>query len=939
MFGVSKRRRWFMALAVAACSVLAATGRAQSTFATISGVVEDSSGAVLPGVTVTAQNEQTGLQRSVVTGERGAYRISELPPGRYGLKVDLTGFTQQERTGLALALGAQVTMSFKLELSSVQEAVTVTAAAPLVDTTSAALGTSISPQEVDDLPITGRKFIELALLAPGAAPNVSEGSTQSDSISFGGFGEAFKSLWLEGVDINDEVTGGGSAISNAARHTFSQESVEEFQIIANQYSVEFGRSATGVINILTKSGTNNPTGRAYYFLRDDAFDKPNYFARGEVPFRQQQFGGTYGGPIKKDRIHWFGTYERQSADEVATVDVPAFLLPILPDPRSEVPRITRTHNLFNKFTAALKPGQFLSLISMWGKQDSDNLDVGANVAGDGGDNERAYDVFTSVGLTSVISNNLTNQLRVAHSTYVKDRLPSGALSPRVEFPSFQYGQANNYPQDRDQSNIIISSTMNFHKETARFGTHDFKWGAEGNWTRGRNAINSIFNGNFLFTADRLPVPGDPSTYPVRYQVRTGDTDLDRPIDLYAGFVEDNWRVKGGLTVALGLRYDLELLGGDFNGEVVPTDIPYTEFVRRFVAGDLRGKTYRAAPRDYNNLGPRLGIAWDPQDNGKMVFRLGAGLFYDAISSTTYGGQIRLYPGGRTQTFANDVRVTGVPNLTFPNPPALSTLVSQGSGNVAVPNASSQSPVVQQFSIGAQRQVFQRTALAVDYIRMHGLNFQRTINLNARLPNGQYPLFADGLTVGLNDYGNRLVSDQVQFKADQRVGTALTMRGSYTYAKVYTFNSPAIDKNNLDADWGPAANDVRHRFVMSTVARLPWGVQFGGIVTASSAAPYNITTGLDGNGDRDINERPLDASGVMTAPFSGRGDGFFRTDLRLSKSIGLGGERKLEVLWEMFNLFNTVNFGNYDGNMRSTRFAQPRFAAAPFQGQLGVRLDF
>ena len=118
-------------------------------------------------------------------------------------------------------------------------------------------------------------------------------------------------------------------------------------------------------------------------------------------------------------------------------------------------------------------------------------------------------------------------------------------------------------------------------------------------------------------------------------------------------------------------------------------------------------------------------------------------------------------------------------------------------------------------------------------------------------------------MGLNDYGNRLVSDQVQFKVDQRVGTALTLRGSYTYAKVFTFNSPAIDERNLDADWGPAANDVRHRFVMSSVARLRWGVQFGGIVTASSAAPYNIITGFDTNGDRDINERPLDASGVMT----------------------------------------------------------------------------
>lgn len=940
MFGYSYGRLGLIALwSFVALVFSTPVARAQSTFATVTGSVQDASGAVLPGATVTATNEQTGLQRSVVTGERGAYRLTELPPGRYSLKVELSAFATQERKGLTLALGAVVTQPFTMELSTVQEAITVTAASPLVDTSSVALGTSISPQEVDDLPITGRKFIELALLAPGAAPNVSEGSTQSDSISFGGFGEAFKSLWLEGVDINDEVTGGGSGLSNAARHTFSQESVEEFQVIANQYSVEFGRSATGVINILTKSGTNQSTGRAYYFLRDDSFDKPNAFATGEVPFRQQQYGITYGGPLKRDKMHIFATYERQASDEVATVDIPAFLMPIVTDNRTEVPRLQRTHNLFAKITTSLTSNHFLSWINMYGRQHSDNLDVGATVAGDGGDNERAYDIYSAASLTSVFSNNFTNVLRVAYSDYVKDRVPSGPLGPRVQFPSFQYGQATNFPQDRDQSNIIIAATMNYHRETAGLGTHDLKWGGEANLSRGRNFINNAFNGQYVFLQDRLPVPGDPSTYPTTYTLRVGDTDLNRPIDNYAFFIEDGWRIGRGVTLSLGLRYDVEILGGDFNGEPVPTDIPYDQFVYRFVAGDLRGTNYRAVPRDYNNIGPRMGIAWDPAGNGRTVIRGGAGYFYDSTSSTTHGGNIRLWPGGRIQTFANDVRVTGIPNLAFPNLPDPSTLRSQGSGNVSVPNATSEYPLAQQFNAGAQRQIGNGTALSGDFIYMHGLNFSRTVNLNARLPNGQYPMFSDGLIVNLADYGNRLKSRQFQLRLDQRFGTTLTMRGSYTWAKTETFASSPVDKRNLDADWGYAANDVRHRFVLSTVGRLALGIQYGLIVSASSAAPYNITTGVDSNGDRDVNERPLDASGNMVPPFSGRGDGFFRTDLRVTKLFAISGTRKVEVLWEMFNLFNTDNFGNYDGNMRSTRFGQPRFAFAPFQGQLGLRVDF
>ncbi len=193
-----------------------------------------------------------------------------------------------------------------------------------------------------------------------------------------------------------------------------------------------------------------------------------------------------------------------------------------------------------------------------------------------------------------------------------------------------------------------------------------------------------------------------------------------------------------------------------------------------------------------------------------------------------------------------------------------------------------------------------------------------------------------ITVG--DYGNRIDSDQVQLKFERRMSNNLSLRTAYTYMRVSQFLETAVDKTNRDADWGPAPNDTRHRVVISSVYRAPFDIQLGTIITAMSAPPYNITTGVDSNGDRDINERPIE-NGVMIPPFSARGDRYFTIDLRTSRSFRLPGERRIEVLWEMFNLTNTKNLGGYDGNMRSTFFGQPRFALPPFQGQLGVRLDF
>lgn len=910
---------------------------AQSTNATLDGTIKDDQGGVLPGATVTVINESNGLTRSITTGERGSYRLSELPPGRYTVRVEMPAFAAVERTGVVLALGGNLTLNIDLRLAALQESVTVSGQSPLIETSQKSLETNISPAEVDDLPVRGRQFVDLALLAPGVTVDTASANSATDSISFGGFNEQFKSLWLEGIDINDEVTSGGSGLSNASRHTFSQESVQEFQIVANQYSVEFGRSGSGVINILTKSGTNRVGGRGYYFLRDDAFDKPNAFATGKVPFRQQQFGGTVGGPIVKDRVHYFASYERQIFDDVVTVKVPAFVVPLMKDPRTEVPRPLRQHNVFGKLTATLSARHYLSATGMYGSQDRKAQDLGGNIAGDGGFNEKAHDVYLAGAVTSVITNNFTNQLRLAYSDAVKDRFPSGDPGPRIIFPSISFGQATNFPQTREQINYIVMNTMNYHLD-GRAGTHDFKGGFEVNLSRGPRTINTAFNGEFLFLQDRLPDPSVLSTYPARYRTATGSGALDRDVDMYAFFFEDNWRVRQGLTLSAGVRYDLQFLRGDLAGEKIPTDIPAEQFWVRFVDGDMSGRNWMAYPNDFNNVGPRVGFAWDPRDNGRMVVRGGFGVFFDQIWTNDTGNVVQNYPNVFTRQLANDVRVTNIPNTFFPNTPAASLLSATGSTSVQVPNRDAESPSTQQSSIGMQRQIADNTSVSADYIHVLGLHFRRAYNANARLGNGTFPLLPSGTVITVGDYGNRVHSDQVQLKFERRLVNNLSLRASYTYMRVFQFLDTAVDKTNRDADWGPAANDTRHRMVISSVYRLPLEIQFGTIITAMSAPPYNITTGVDTNRDRDINERPIE-NGAMIPPFSARGDRYFSMDLRTSRSFSLGSERGLEVLFEMFNLTNSKNLGGYDGNMRSSFFGQPRFALPPLQGQLGVRLDF
>ena len=346
------------------------------------------------------------------------------------------------------------------------------------------------------------------------------------------------------------------------------------------------------------------------------------------------------------------------------------------------------------------------------------------------------------------------------------------------------------------------------------------------------------------------------------------------------------------------------------------------------------------PADLKTFGPRVGVAWAPTKDAKTVVRAGWGIFNAFITTRFPTGSIVNYPDYLSSAFGNDVRITGLPNLAFPDPMPMSALSKTGSASVSVPvpRSLARFPSTQQFTLGLERQLADSTVVSASYSRIVGSNLQRSYNVNARRSDGTYPVLSSGIILNVNAWDASSRTNQFQVQLTRRVRRNLSFDASYSWMRAFGLDAP-VDANDAYStnNWGPTLNDIRHRVVGNAVYRLPLDIQFGAVVTAASAPPYNIITGTDDNRDRNVNDRPI-VNGVMLAPNAGRGDRYLDTDLRIGKVLRAGG-RRVELMFEMFNLFNTVNYGNYIGNQKAVNFGQPTVALAPFQGQLGVRLDF
>ncbi len=906
--------------------------RAQTT-GSIAGSVIDQTGAALPGVAITAVNEATGRTRTAATSGQGTFRIDALPPSGYTVRAELKGFKTSEHRGVVLAGTGVVTLNISLPVAGAGEAVDVVAEAPLVNVTQNQIKTEVDTQMMDDLPINGRRFQDFTLLVPGV--HIDFGSTRAggtDAIAFFGFNERNKALFVDGIDLNDELTRGGTGITNAPRTQYSMEAIQETEVLRNQFSAEVGRAQAGVVNVLTRSGGNEFGGRVFGFFRDDAFDKKNEFATGKIPFNQQQFGGRLSGPFVKDRTHWLVSYEGWRQDAVATIRIPPTLVSFIPDPRTEIPVVNNKDNFFAKLSHSFTPAHLMNLSYVHDRGTASGQAAAADAAADARFTETRRDHFVTARLTSSLGSS-TNELRVAVSRTKTDR-PATTSAPEQLFPGLRIGTPNNMPQGRQQKNFIFADV--YSRQLRGVGDHAVKLGAQANIVRYPTKLNLFQLGQYTFAR---AVPAGPDNRPTQYILGRYAFDFsDLDSNSFGFFVQDDWKVTRRLTLNLGLRYDLEVYKGAYEGADYPSFSGFDDTIR-FLISTLPGGTnaatiYKSRDTDKNNFQPRVGFNWQATRDGRTSVRAGYGIFteggHDPISVQ---GTLRK---DRAETFVAPGAV--FPLLSFypgrPSDALLNTFFRISLVN-QFPGVFVNTAYAHQFSVGFEREVGWQTAIAVDYAGIRSRENPRDVNANHPVPGTPgFPFLPSGAAVTYNASNGRVNADSVQVQVRRRFSQRVGFLLSYTWLKANQ-DGPSTSPNFRDEDYGPTPNDVRNHFVASANARLPLDFDLSLILNAASAFPYNWTAGRDTTGDRvPGNDRP---SGVTFNSL--RGDGFFSLGARLSKLITFAKRYRLELIAEAFNLTNTVNYNNYIGVETSPFFRQPTQALDPFQAQFGFRFDF
>lgn len=883
---------------------------AQVTGAVLQGVVIDYQGGVLPGVAVTIANTETGLVREAPSDGAGFFRAAALPPGSYSIHARLDGFTPYVRTGLVLTVGQTATLDIRLDLATLTEAVTVEGSAPLVDTASNALGTTITRKQLDDLPLAGRDFATLARLAPGVTGVGSAGITAGGQLSRN------NSIVVDGTS-NDEQ---GIATT---RGSFSLESVREYVVYTNQFAAEHGLAGGAVVNVVTRSGTNTVEGRVFAFHRDDALDARNPFSKaqgsGTAPFSEQRVGGFLGGPFVKNTWHYFGSYERLRNETTNVVTSP-----LVPINQREFPEKGRGDQYFLKSEYQLPGDHRLGARYRYDQSATEGGGIGGlNPYERGTDQKNRYQ-DTVVSLTSVLSSNTVNETRVLAGTlstfWTVDRYadPSGVSISR---PSINLGKASNMPQGWDSVRYQFVNTLSH-----TVGRHDLKAGVDIQIDDQNTYFLGNKDGTFTFRTDAPFNPDDRSTYPFQYTRTIGDWYDPRNNEIYSAFLQDTWRAHDRLTLNLGLRYDTETIFA--KARAVDVD------------------------QDLDNVAPRLGATWTPASNGRTIVRGGFGVYYDQGFNNISGN------------ISNSARATNVTVLNpgFPDPYAGGTIAAtRPSVTIAAPRIDA--PSTRTFSLGARRELLPGIALSVDGVRTLGFDLFNALDINAPLPGTAVRPNPDYLRIVQYRTTGRSWTNALLVSMERRAGRGPLFNLSYTLSRaernVEDFGFVPQDSFNPGAEKARANNDRRHQLVTSVVWALPFGVQAAGLVQARGGLPWTVTTGSDNNGDQSLNDRPdlLAPQGdpadraTYNRNFSGRagtlgrnsnvGPAFVQVDLRLSKLVRVR-RHAVEAFVEGFNVLNRANLGVPNGMLTSASFGRSTAlasGASPRQVEIGVRFNF
>ena len=868
--------RWRGVLGLALALALGVLGAdrlaAQVSTASVEVQVAGTDGTPLPGVTVTLRNTETGLTRVEVTGAQGTATLPALPPGTYRADIELQGFSPVTQEGVALRVGQTARLRATLS-PAVTESIDVSTTVPLVDVYKTDTSTNIVPEQIESLPVPDRDFQRLAFIAPGVQRERGAFRFVTGGPVVGAGGNASQStILVNGVDFTDAALG-------LSKIRFSQDAIGEFRVINNRYDAEIGGTAGGALSIVTRTGTNQIKGAAFGFYRADALRSQGALEQKKNDFSRDQYGVSVGGPIVRDRAHYFANFEQINERNI-TLFRPA---------GAYASRADDLDHPFDQSLAFLRLDQNLSEANTLGgnfvieRYREENFRVGG--VNDESTGQRLDRDSWNITLedVAVLSSGRLNELR-AQGGRRKFFEPTNSQAVGEWFSS-----GNTLQTGANILGDLLGDGKEYElRDTYHWsgGAHDVKAGASYLHHQERSRIDTFQYGLFTYVTDTRALP-------LAYLYGEGSADVTYDTNRYAVFLQDDWRARPNLTINAGIRYDLDD-GGNNPGFTHPL-------------------VTKARPKDTNDIQPRVAFSFDPASNGRSVFHGGVGLF---------NGRYLLVPAGveRQQNGitgrVSRTRVNGAllglntpPFVLNPNDPTHTGVLLKPDISILAPELDT--PESTQASLGWTRALTSHIFLDSSAVYAKGrkeivirdVNFAG--NANPVRPNATYNQINVYSNDGRSEYKALILQLNGALKRGDLLTASVTVADkkniSDDFSPEFPFGYPN-DPSNIDAEYGRSRADERYRFVLTGIIHLPWRLTLAPIYEYGSGQPWNHRLGYDFNGDGKNSDRP---AGVERNDEDG--PAFRQLSLRITKSIPILTGQSLDVIVEGFNVFNTVNY--------------------------------